>query len=438
MDSLDDVIVAPITGVTPAGVALIRGSGAGSWRLAEAVFRAAGNSRLKPRHAVLGVIHNDGEVIDEGYLVLFESGKSYTTEESFELSCHGNPAIVRRIVNLLIEKGARAARPGEFTERAFLNGRIDLTQAEAVRDTIEAATEAQQRRARLLRDGRLARHAAEIRRKIAHELATVEAVTDFSEEIGDLDREASCERISSIVAEIRELVANASSAHIMRHGLRIAIVGRPNVGKSSLMNRMLGSDRAIVTEIPGTTRDTIEEAVEVRGLPVVLIDTAGIRQTEDRVEAIGVERSQLAAAHADTVWMVVEAPSGWTSEDEALAAALGREPDLIVANKADLGKQESRGILVSALTGEGFDQLEAAVQDCFGVELPLANERQSERLAAAADRLEAARATLEEGMPTDLACVDLYGALHEVGAVTGDSATDDILEQIFRDFCIGK
>lgn len=435
---LDDVIVAPITGVTPAAVALIRVSGEGSWRIAEAVFRPTGSSSLVPRRATLGAIHKDGEVIDEGYLVMFEPGKSYTTEESFELSCHGNPAIIRRIVNLLIEKGARAARPGEFTERAFLNGRIDLTQAEAVRDTIEAATEAQQRRAQLLREGRLARQAAEIRRRIAHELATVEAVTDFSEEVGDLDREASCERISSVVAEIRELVANARSAHIMRHGLRIAIVGRPNVGKSSLMNRILGSDRAIVTEVPGTTRDTIEEVVEIRGLPVVLIDTAGIRQTEDRVEAIGVERSQWAASRADKVWMVIEAPLGWTRDDEILASALGRDPDLIVANKADLGAKEPRGVLVSALTGEGIDRLEAAVQDSFGTELPLANERQSERLARAADRLDAALATLKEGMPTDLACVDLYGALQEVGAVTGDSATDDILDQIFRDFCIGK
>ncbi|MCH8275148.1 MAG: tRNA uridine-5-carboxymethylaminomethyl(34) synthesis GTPase MnmE [Armatimonadetes bacterium] len=460
MDGPGDTIVAPITGPFRAPVALIRVSGPDSWDIARKVFsfRLSVFSEsepkteyrkprtLEPRHAYYGAIIADNEEIDEGFLILFEEGRSYTGEASFELSCHGSPAIVRQIVSAMVGLGARPARPGEFTERAFMNGRIDLTQAEAVRETVEAATQAQQRRARLLRQGRLAQQVGALEERIARELARAEATVDFSEEIGELDRESARDAILTLVADIERTLSGYRGARLLREGLRVAIVGRPNVGKSSLLNALLGADRAIVTETPGTTRDTIEETVSMAGYPVVLTDTAGLRESTEQVERLGVERSMTAVETADEVWMLFEDPAGWTPEDEAVVASLGRESTLLVANKRDLPSQRKRverpgALRVSALTGEGLEQLEdhiRSVFECGGAEIPLINERHKEDLEETADYLRHAAETLGTDLPTDLACVDLHGALQTVGRITGRTADEDILERIFREFCIGK
>lgn len=433
-----DIICAPITGPFRAPVAIIRVSGKESWRIARRIFSPLPEG-AKSRHAYYGEIIVSDHRFDDGILILFEEGKSYTEEESFEISCHGSPQIVRTVLDEIVRHGARIARPGEFTERAFLNGRIDLTQAEAIREAIESATEVQARRANLLREGRLARAVGEIEDEIAKSLAMAEATVDFSEEIGELDRDAAMASIQEIIRKIDALLEKRNVARLMREGLRVALVGRPNVGKSSLMNALLGLDRAIVTEIPGTTRDTIEETVSIGGFPVVLTDTAGLRATEDVVERIGVERSRKAVELADEIWFIFEAPLAITPDDQVLLNEIGR-PVVMIANKSDLGVKEDKGIAVSALTGEGLGAIERHVLASFesGGELPLTNQRHHADLEEARGALEHAMETLSSELPTDLACVDLRGALQAVGKIKGTTATDEVLDRVFRDFCVGK
>jgi tRNA modification GTPase len=421
-----------------APVAIIRVSGVRSWEIAKKVFAPLPNV-VKPRHAYYGEVLVGGRKFDDGMLVLFEEGQSYTEEESFEISCHGSPHIVRTVLDEIVSRGARIARPGEFTERAFLNGRIDLTQAEAIREAIESATDAQARRANLLREGRLAKAVGEIEDEIGRILALAEATVDFSEEIGELDRDSTVNSIVEIIQRIDGLLARRHTSRLIREGMRIALVGRPNVGKSSLMNALLGLDRAIVTAIPGTTRDTIEETASIRGLPVVLTDTAGLRATDDPVEKIGVARSRKAIDTADEVWFVFEAHNGVTEEDRQLLSEIGRNV-LMVGNKADLGTVGAGAIEVSAITGMGLDKLEGHITASFdsGNELPLTNERHHAELEEAKISLQHAAETLTGDLPTDLACVDLRGAIQAVGRITGTTATDEVLDRVFRDFCIGK
>lgn len=433
-----------------APVAWVRVSGPDAWQIARSVFRRKGSVSLdrekyRPRYAYFGDILVGSEVLDEGLLILFEKGKSYTGEPSFELSCHGSPAIVKKIVEAIRQAGARLARPGEFTERAFVNGRIDLTRAEAVRETVEAVTEAQLRRARFLREGRLAEKVQTWEERLASEAVRIEASVDFTEEVGELDREAVANNLRGVLDEMDKVLHTYPTARLLREGLRVAIVGRTNVGKSSLLNALLGTDRAIVTDVPGTTRDTIEETLSVNGFPVVLTDTAGIRETQDRVETLGVLRSKKAVEMADQVWFVYEAPRGWTSEDERLLKEIGRSPALYVANKCDLlsapnPQQKEGAVIVSALTGEGIPHLLQRLEDSFDAqeEIPLINDRHQADLTEARSYLENAMMTLQTDLPPDLVCVDLYGAIQCLGRITGRTATADILDRIFREFCIGK
>lgn len=450
MEIFTDTIVAPITAPIRAPVAWIRVSGPDAWRIARSVFRRKGDSgscqeSFRPRYAYFGEILSGGEVIDEGLLVLFEQGRSYTGEASFELSCHGSPAILRKIVEAIQQAGARPARPGEFTERAFANGRIDLTRAEAVKETVEAVTEAQLRRTRLLREGRLADKVRLWEEIVTEELVRAEASVDFTEEIGELDRDAVAKNLRRVIEEMDATLRTYPTARLLREGLRVALVGRTNVGKSSLLNALLGTDRAIVTDIPGTTRDTIEETLSVQGFPVVLTDTAGIRETQDKVETLGVQRSKKAVEIADQVWFVYEAPLGWTSQDETLLREIGREPSLYVANKCDCLsdgdlRQKEGAVLVSALTGEGLPHLIQRLEKAFEMqdEIPLINDRHHADITEARSYLENALTTLATDLPTDLVCVDLYGAVQCLGRITGRTATADVLERIFREFCIGK
>jgi len=424
-------------------VAWIRVSGPKAWEIAERIFRCKEEPPWKPRHCYFGdIVHRD-EKIDEGFLILFEEGRSYTEELLFEMSCHGSPFIVKRIVNAIHDLGARSARPGEFTERAFMNGRIDLTQAEAVAETVAVATHAQEIRARLLREGKLSENVAHIEERIAHQLALAEATVDFSEEIGELNRQQVHGEIAAIIGDIDALLESAKRARLFREGIRVAVVGRPNVGKSSLLNALLGMERAIVTEIPGTTRDTIEEMVSIEGFPVVLTDTAGIRQTGDKVEQLGVERSKRAIRNADLVMFVYEAHLGWTEEDEELYHELERKPEIFVANKVDLGAAKNlpkEHLTLSALTGQGLDALGKRLIQEFetSAEIPLVNERHVGDLQEARNSLTHAAETLLSDLPTDLVCVDLHGALQAIGRITGRTATEEIIERVFRDFCLGK
>jgi tRNA modification GTPase len=442
VDSFSDIIAAPITGVQRAPVALIRVSGEGSWEIAKRLMEGVG---AEPRHAYFGsLLDAQGGEIDEGFLTLFSEGRSFTGEESFEVSCHGSPQTVHAVLSAIQDLGARAARPGEFSERAFLNGRLDLTQAESVQETVNAATEAQRKRAADLRRGVLADKVRILQDAVGAQLALAEATVDFSDEIGELDRDASATSIKGIQTDIEGLLTGYRASRLIREGLRVALIGRPNVGKSSLLNALVGADRAIVTSLPGTTRDTIEETVEIAGYPVVLTDTAGIREGKDEVERLGVERSRAAVEAADEVWFICDSADGWTEEDEALASSLNRTPDLLIANKSDLRAFDNprKHLAVSALTGAGLEAIAAHVIAAFETGTPesaLINDRHEADLREANELLSHAATTLADPtLPTDLACVDLKGALNSLCRITGETAPDEIIERVFREFCIGK
>jgi len=442
-----DTIVAPITGSGTAAVAIVRVSGPESWRIASEVFAPW---RPEPMRAMYGKFRHG----DDGFALPFSEGHSYTGEESAELSIHGSQESVRELIAACIRAGARMAEPGEFTQRAFLNGRIDLTQAEAVRDLIESRTAAQLRLANLQRDGSLKRKIAAIRSKLIKVLAAIEASVDFSEEIGDLDKTQASMHLQSTVGEIDELLETAHVSRILRRGLRVAIVGPPNAGKSSLLNAILGVERAIVTEIAGTTRDFVEEQIEVDGFPVVLIDTAGLRESKDRIEELGIQRTRAIAAESDHLWYVYDASVGWTAEDEAFVGPRG---PTIVANKSDLGLSPlpqgsnastpqrriaaaPQGHSVSAITGQGLAGLLKALpldRDIAHREVAI-NSRHKELLTAAREGVDTARQTLESERPTDLASVLLQDALYSLGEITGETASPDMISRIFSDFCVGK
>ncbi len=438
----EDTIVAPITGTASAPVAVLRISGPAAWAIGKQIGADALRGKdPEPRRVYFTQIGD----FDEGFLVFFERGKSYTGEESIELSLHGSRANVSLALSLIQSLGARLARPGEFTERRFYHGLVDLTQAEGVEATVRALTDRESRRASLLRQGGLRREIDQLRETLSAILATIEASVEFTEEVGPLDEAGTRKDLESLLARVRNLVAQRRGSRILREGYRVCLVGRANVGKSSLLNCLLGDDRAIVTEIPGTTRDTIEEQIEVDGYRIVLTDTAGIRETEDVVEQIGVERTVRALEAADEIWMVFEAPIGWTDEDAAILQRLDRAPDLYLANKADLG-YATTGLpqpvqLVSAKTGEGIEGLLSSLierlAEISGGEAPLVNDRHAVSLQAAEEHLVAALDALRTE-PPDLVCVPLYAAMDALGEITGETAPDQIIERVFRDFCVGK
>ena len=428
-----DTIVAPITGNQAAAVAWVRLSGPDSWAIASKVFS---NWPKEPitHQAVFGVYSHG----DSGLALPFEEGHSYTGDQSVELSIHGSQASVHELVQLCRAAGGRLAEPGEFTLRAFLNGRIDLTQAEAVKDTVEAQTELQLRAANLNRKGALRKEVQAMREQVLTLLVRVEASVDFSEEIGELDRPRMIADIESICKDVDRLIATAASGRVLRNGFRIAIVGPPNAGKSSLMNALLGEERSIVTEVPGTTRDYVEELIDVHGLPVVLIDTAGLRPTEDLVESIGIQRTHAMAADADAVWYLYDSAVGWTENDRLAIESFDR-PVTVLANKTDLAKA-SIGAPISALTMLGIADLLAGLvaEIQTSPNAPLINLRHKPLLEQAKSSLVECVISMENDAPDDLLSVLLTDAACHLGAITGETATPDMVDRIFHDFCIGK
>ncbi|MCH7905355.1 MAG: tRNA uridine-5-carboxymethylaminomethyl(34) synthesis GTPase MnmE [Armatimonadetes bacterium] len=434
VDRLSDTIVAPIT-ATGGAVALVRLSGPDSWRIAEVVF---GNwpQRIEPRRATYGRFSSG----DDGLVIPFQQDSSYTGEQVVEMSVHGSVASVQHLLDSCVGAGARMAEPGEFTLRAFMNGRMDLTQAEGVRDTVAAATDSQLRQANLMREGSLRDEVRCIRSEIEGVLAAVEASTDFSEEVGDLDRAAARNRCLAAQAKITALLATEDASRVVRDGASVAIVGLPNAGKSSLLNALIGADRAIVTEVPGTTRDTVEAELSWKGLLVRLIDTAGLRESDDLIESLGVERSRSAIENADVVLYIYDNAVGWQDEDDELCRPIGR-PCIIVANKIDLNPHAEQGLPVSTVTGHGLERLVEAVRKLVLQEPTspaLINSRHAPLLQGAREALDRVHETLSCPVPDDLAAVDLLAAIRLLGEVTGETATPDVIDRIFHDFCIGK
>jgi tRNA modification GTPase len=332
------------------------------------------------------------------------------------------------------------AIPGEFTLRAFMNGRMDLTQAEGVRDLVAARTDAQLRRAALLREGGVRRLLAPARDDLVGALAAVEASTDFAEEVGEVDSEGLSRRIESALVKIEEALQGARASRVVRHGIQVVIAGRPNAGKSSLLNALVRADRAIVSDVPGTTRDTVEEEIEIDGVPVRLIDTAGLRVADDEVERLGIERAIASMATADAVLYVVDATRPLSDEERSEGGSHGR-PWLLVANKSDLPQAHliAGSVAVSAKTGQGLHALRETLREWIGeTEGGLVNERHVPLLEQAAEAAAHARDTLTQPVPNDLAAVALRQAVRLLGEVTGETTPPDVIERVFRDFCIGK
>lgn len=448
----DDTIAAIATAPGEAGIGVVRLSGPDSLAVARRLFEpSAAECAFESHRLYHGYIVDGGERVDEVLVAFMQAPRSYTAEDVVEIHGHGGPTPLERILHLTVREGGRLANPGEFTLRAFLNGRLDLAQAEAVADVIQARSDASLRLAVNQLSGRLSDAVDETRRKILGVLAQLEANIDFSEDdVPPAAHEPMLATLSSARDDLCRLLAAADEGILYRRGARVAIVGRPNAGKSSLLNALLRANRAIVTPVAGTTRDTIEEAVSLGGLPVVLIDTAGIADSADPVERIGVERSRQAIEQADLVLFVYDAAAGWTPEDGAVFDGLPACPRLLAANKRDLlapnaRPQSGRGeaMLVSAVSGEGLPQLETAmrhllVPNSASDDVLVNNLRHKTLLEDADKHLQDALQSVREQRAADFICIDLRAALSALGAITGTEVSESLLDEIFSRFCIGK
>jgi len=395
------------------------------------------------------VLDRDGHTIDQVVATFFAAPRSYTAEDIVEIGCHGAPVVLRHVVERALAAGARLAEPGEFTLRAFLNGRLDLPQAEAVRDLIEATTLYQARVAARQVDGSLSRRIAPLKERLLELVALLEAGIDFAEdEVSVASEEEILGRLEPLIAETARLAASFAWGGVVRSGFTLAIVGRPNVGKSSLFNRLLEQDRAIVTEIPGTTRDLVSETAAIHGVPVKLYDTAGIRKGEGLVETLGIERSFQAMADADLALVVVDLAAPLGNEDTALIERARRQGRwLVAANKCDLPRRAGIAaphLEVSARTGQGIEELRAAVLEAVapgGFDEDSAfvtSVRHEQLLRESAACLEKAREAARQATPHEMLLLDLYAALRPIDEITGATTADDILNRIFSTFCIGK
>jgi tRNA modification GTPase len=492
--NLDDTIVAIATPPGRGGIGVVRLAGPEARKIAEPMFRL--NRDLEPGRAVLcdliepcttpsptsaAELRSAGppraavppwtsaessERIDEVVVNFFQKPHSYTTDDILEISAHGSPVVLRHIVELCLARGARLAEPGEFTMRAFLNGRLDLTQAEAVRDLIDSQTLFQAKVAAQQLEGALSKRLKPIKQKLVELIALLEAGIDFAEDDVSIAPDGTIlNHIEEVRAPLDQLAASFHYGKIVHRGLTLAIVGRPNVGKSSLFNRLVERERAIVTAQPGTTRDLVSETVAIGGIPVQLVDTAGIRRALDEAESIGIQKSMEALADADLVLVVLDASQPVSDEDRELLNQVQGRPALVVQNKADLAGtcgdskcgdgrlarprqtepgSAPRSIATSAITGEGIPELRARIlQHITGATAPtestfLTNVRHHKLITDALAALAAATNAVAARVPHEMLLLDLYNALRPLDEITGATTTDDILNLIFGTFCIGK
>ena len=452
-----DTIAAIATAVAAGAgsVAIVRLSGPQAEAIGRRLFVAPGAQAWESHRVLYGHVVDpaDGQRVDEALLLPMRAPRSFTREDVVEFHCHGGLVAVRRVLELVLAAGARLAGPGEFSQRAFLNGRLDLTRAEAIAEMIAARSQRAAELAMAGLDGGLQHRIGGLRERLLDQLAELEARVDFEEDLPPLDGTLVRAELEAVRDELERLVAESRQGELLREGLRVAIVGRPNVGKSSLLNLLSRRERAIVTDLPGTTRDLLESDLVLDGVPLTLLDTAGIRATDDRVERLGIERSRQALAGADAVLLLFDRVAGWSAADEELRELVPEGvPLLLVGNKSDAlpPGAASTGVppdgplvTISALTGAGRDDLVAALLglcgagDVQGLQVAL-NGRQRQLAAAAATSLERSLETAALGLPWDFWTIDLRGAIAGLGAITGEEVSEAVLERIFSRFCIGK
>ena len=454
---VQETIAAIASAVVPqqGSIGIVRVSGTKALGIARRLFQAPGKQRWETHRILYGSIRHPHtkQLVDEALLLIMQAPRSYTREDVVEFHCHGGIMPVQQVLQLCLELGARLAQPGEFTLRAFLNGRLDLTQAESVAELVGAQSQQASQIALAGLQGKLAHPIRQLRATCLDILAEVEARIDFEEDLPPLDEDDVRHSLQAVWRQVNTILATAERGELLRSGLKVAIVGRPNVGKSSLLNAWSRSDRAIVTELPGTTRDVVESQLVVGGIPVQVLDTAGIRDTADTVEKIGVERSRHAAAAADLVLLTVDATDGWTLEDEAIYQQVQHCPLILVINKTDLAAAEAvdypasinQVVSTAAAYSQGIEQLEQAILACVqsdnlnAANLEIAiNQRQAAALTHAKTALEQVQQTIDDELPLDFWTIDLRSAVQALGEITGEEVTESVLNRIFSRFCIGK
>lgn len=457
---IDDTIAAIATAPGEGGIGIIRISGERSLSVAEEIFRSMSGKLIKDyktRTLVYGNIVDGDKVIDEVLVAYMKGPNSYTAEDVIEINCHGGFISVKKILELILSKDVRLAEQGEFTKRAFLNGRIDLSQAEAIIDVIKAKTDMAHEVAQNQLEGSLSNKIKDLRMKVTEVLAHLEVAIDFSEEdVEEITYQTLEEKARELKNEIKKLYDTAESGKILRDGLKTVIVGKPNVGKSSLLNSILGENRAIVTDIPGTTRDVIEEFVNIKGIPLKIVDTAGIRETEDVVEKIGVEKSKESFNSADLVIMVLDSSRQLSDEDLEILANLENKKTIVLLNKTDLEQKIEEDkirqyvdndsiIRISALKHEGIEEIHDKIESMVykgsirnTSSLVITNSRHKDALLRAYESINDAISAIEQNLPYDFIEVDFKNIWDYLGYINGDTVKEDLLDTIFSNFCIGK
>ncbi|MEL7420200.1 MAG: tRNA uridine-5-carboxymethylaminomethyl(34) synthesis GTPase MnmE [Cyanobacteria bacterium J06555_3] len=451
-----ETIVAIATAIAPqqGSVGIVRLSGTKSLAIAKSLFYAPGKQEWSSHRIIYGYIRDPEtkQTVDEALLLLMMQPRSFTREDVAEFHCHGGIMAVQSVLQLCVAQGARLAQPGEFSLRAFLNGRIDLTQAESIAELVSAQSHQASQIAVAGLQGKLGSPIKDLRTICLDILAEIEARIDFADDLPPLDEAEIEQQLEAVLTQVKEILATAEQGELLRRGLKVAIVGRPNVGKSSLLNAWSRTDRAIVTDLPGTTRDVIESTLVVEGIPVQVLDTAGIRETGDMVEKIGVERSRRAAENADLVLLAIDGSSGWTDGDREIYEQVKHKPLILIVNKIDLTQPKSitksaikRVVYTSATNGQGISDLERQIVSLANQGKVMmansevaVNQRQAAALVRARVALEQVQQTVKNQLPLDFRTIDLRGAIQALGEITGEEVTESVLDRIFSRFCIGK
>ncbi|WP_101841855.1 tRNA uridine-5-carboxymethylaminomethyl(34) synthesis GTPase MnmE [Halobacillus sp. Marseille-P3879] len=455
-----DTITAISTPMGEGAIAIVRLSGPEAVSIADSLFRGKDLNQVETHTMHYGKLIDPetGDIAEEVMVSVMRAPKTFTREDVVEINCHGGLVSVNRVLEIALANGARLAEPGEFTKRAFMNGRIDLSQAEAVMDLIRAKTDRAMNVALKQMDGRLSHLIQDLRQKLLETLAHVEVNIDYPEydDVEEMSNEMMREKTREVLQEVEQLLETARQGKILREGLGTAIIGRPNVGKSSLMNALVHENKAIVTEVPGTTRDVIEEYVNVRGVPLRLIDTAGIRETEDIVERIGVERSRQVLQEADLILLVLNYGDELTEEDKKLFEAVNDLNIIVIVNKMDLDPKldleevkrlagDHPVISTALIREEGIDQLENAIADTFfegdldaGDMTYVSNVRHVQLLKQAKQALEDAQNGMDMDVPIDVVQIDVTRTWELLGEIIGDAVHESLIDQLFSQFCLGK